>query len=191
MAGQREHVPYGALIGVYFNGVPEATGYSKWYRLYVTGSGTDTTYGYTALPGAPLMHVVVNHTGVAQRLVWEVSSRAWIPLFTGPNGECDNYARCGPFGLCNPSTPSSRCGCVPGFSPKSSSSSLKFAEGCGRDVDLDCLTDSFKVVPGVKLPGTHNSSVDTGITLEECKARCKANYSCLAYAAAYIYTRRR
>ncbi|KAM0897172.1 hypothetical protein ACQ4PT_022736 [Festuca glaucescens] len=59
----------GPWNGVYFNGVPEATGYSKWYRLYVTGSGTDTTYGYTALPGAPLTRVVVNHTGVAQRLL--------------------------------------------------------------------------------------------------------------------------
>jgi hypothetical protein len=175
----------GPWNGVYFNGVPEATGYSQWYRLYVTGSGTDTTYGYTALPGAPLTRVVVNHTGVAQRLVWEASSRAWIPLFTGPNGECDNYGRCGPFGLCNPSVASSRCGCIPGFSRKSSSS-LKFADGCGRDADLDCPTDGFMVVPGVKLPDTHNATVATGVTLEQCKARCKANCSCLACAAAYI-----
>ncbi|KAM0897173.1 hypothetical protein ACQ4PT_022736 [Festuca glaucescens] len=104
----------GPWNGVYFNGVPEATGYSKWYRLYVTGSGTDTTYGYTALPGAPLTRVVVNHTGVAQRL-----------LQGGAGGEASRHAQ-------------------------------------------------------------YNASVDTGITLEECKARCKANCSCLAYAAAYI-----
>jgi hypothetical protein len=39
-------------------------------------------------------------------------------------------------------------------------------------------------VPGVKLPDTHNSSVDTGITVDACRARCLANCSCLAYAAA-------
>lgn len=38
----------------------------------------------------------------------------------------------------------------------------------------------------MKLPDTHNASVDTGITVEECRARCVANCSCLAYAAADI-----
>uniref|UniRef100_A0ACD5UFC4 Uncharacterized protein n=1 Tax=Avena sativa TaxID=4498 RepID=A0ACD5UFC4_AVESA len=40
------------------------------------------------------------------------------------------------------------------------------------------------VVPGVKLPDTQNASVTAGVTLEECKTRCQANCSCLAYAAA-------
>ena len=38
----------------------------------------------------------------------------------------------------------------------------------------------------MKLPDTHNASVDTGITVEECRARCLANCSCVAYAAADI-----
>jgi hypothetical protein len=177
--------------GRWFNGAPEASTFTDKYRLHVTTSATETTYGYTALPGAPLTRVVVNHTGVAQRLVWDASSRAWISFFKGPKGDCDAYGNCGAFGLCN-GTAISVCGCVPGFSPASPSAwQLKwYAGGCRRDAATDCgggtTTDGFKLIPGVKLPDTQNASVDTGATLEECKARCYANCSCLAYAAAYI-----
>ena len=47
-------------------------------------------------------------------------------------------------------------------------------------------TDGFLLLPGVKLPDAHNVSVDRSITLEECRARCLANCSCVAYAAADI-----
>nr|TKW06801.1 hypothetical protein SEVIR_7G264466v2 [Setaria viridis] len=57
--------------------------------------------------------------------------------------------------------------------------------GCRRNVPLDCdngttTTDGFVIVRNVKLPDTHNASV------EECSARCLANCSCVAYAAADI-----
>lgn len=62
--------------------------------------------------------------------------------------------------------------------------------GCRRNVKLDCgsmgTTDGFVVVRSVKLPDTHNASVDTSITVEECRARCLANCSCQAYAAADV-----
>uniref|UniRef100_A0ACD5V3Z9 Uncharacterized protein n=1 Tax=Avena sativa TaxID=4498 RepID=A0ACD5V3Z9_AVESA len=176
--------PWNALHH-YFNGVPEVTEYSDMYRLDVTISSSEKTYGYTALPGASLTRVVVNHTGHAQRLVWDASRREWISLFKGPNGDCDNYAMCGPFGLCNAANAAQRCGCLPGFNRNSSSSAVvEYADGCRREADLNCTTDRFMVVPGVKLPDTQNASVTAGVTLEECKTRCQANCSCLAYAAA-------
>jgi hypothetical protein len=181
----------GPFNGRWFNGVPEASTYTEWYPLHVTTSATETTYGYTAVPDAPLTRVVVNHTGVAERLVWDASSRAWILFFQGPKDECDDYARCGPFGLCDAGA-ASRCDCVPGFSPASPSAwQLKrYAGGCHRDAVSNCgggtTTDRFEVVQGVKLPDTQNASVDIGVTLEECKAKCYANCSCLAYAAAHI-----
>jgi hypothetical protein len=57
-------------------------------------------------------------------------------------------------------------------------------------VSLDCgdngTTDGFVRLPGVKLPDTLNSSLDTSITLDECRAKCLANCSCVAYAAADV-----
>jgi hypothetical protein len=42
------------------------------------------------------------------------------------------------------------------------------------------------VVRAVKLPDTDNATVDMGATVEQCRARCLANCSCMAYAAADI-----
>jgi hypothetical protein len=67
--------------------------------------------------------------------------------------------------------------------------------GCRRRVALDCTTgnhmsasttDGFAVVRAVKLPDTHNVTVDGGIGLGECRERCLANCSCVAYAASDI-----
>ncbi|KAF7019315.1 hypothetical protein CFC21_032506 [Triticum aestivum] len=66
-----------------------------------------------------------------------------------------------------------------------------YAGGCRRDARLDCgggtTTDRFREVPGVRLPDTQNATVDLDVaTLEECRARCLADCSCLSYAAANI-----
>ncbi|KAM3371347.1 hypothetical protein ACQJBY_018636 [Aegilops geniculata] len=183
----------GPWNGIYFNGVPEARAYAGKYPLLVTTSPWETTYGYTAAPGAPLTRVVVNHTGKAERLEWDASSREWNRIFQGPRDPCDEYGKCGPFGLCDPEAASSGfCGCVAGFSAANTSALVvkDNSDGCRRNTELECAggttTDGFKVVPGMKLPDTQNASVDMGVTLEECRARCLADCSCLAYAAADI-----
>jgi hypothetical protein len=62
--------------------------------------------------------------------------------------------------------------------------------GCRRDVPLECgngtTTDGFRVLRGVKLPDTENATVDMSATVEQCRARCLANCSCVAYAPADI-----
>ncbi|KAM0897164.1 hypothetical protein ACQ4PT_022730 [Festuca glaucescens] len=180
----------GPWNGLYFNGVPERSWFADKYPLRITTSPSEMTYGYTAAPDAFLTRVVVNHTGAAERLVWDVGTGEWRTYFKGPRDTCDTYARCGPFGLCDAGAVSSAfCGCVEGFSPVHASPSDS-AGGCRRDAPLDCAggktTDGFKVVPGVKLPDTQNASVDMEVELEECRDRCFADCSCLAYAAVDI-----
>uniref|UniRef100_A0A0E0DIU3 Receptor-like serine/threonine-protein kinase n=1 Tax=Oryza meridionalis TaxID=40149 RepID=A0A0E0DIU3_9ORYZ len=190
----------GPWNGRFFNGVPEASNYSDKFPLQVTSSAREVTYGYGSVAtagGAPLTRVVVNYTGVVERLVWDASSRAWQRFFQGPRDPCDSYARCGPFGLCDAdAAATSFCGCVDGFTAASPSAWALWntSGGCRRDVALDCAaggggsrtTDKFKVVRGVKLPDTHNASVDMGATAAECERRCLGNCSCVAYAAADI-----
>ncbi|KAM0927740.1 hypothetical protein ACQ4PT_002677 [Festuca glaucescens] len=186
----------GPWNGRYFSGVPEVSWYANKYTLRVTKSPSEMTYGYTAAPGTSLTRVVVNHTGGVERLVWDMGNGEWVSYFKGPRDPCDAYARCGPFGLCDAGAASSGfCSCVEGFSPvvPASSSAQEVrdsAGGCRRNAALDCdggkTTDGFKVVPGVKLPDTQNASVDMGVELEECRERCFADCSCLAYAAADI-----
>ncbi|KAI5010645.1 hypothetical protein ZWY2020_012782 [Hordeum vulgare] len=184
----------GPWNGRWFNGVPEALTYAHDFPLYVTASKSEITYGYTARSGAPLTRVVVMDAGVVRRLVWDAGSLAWKTFFQGPRDVCDAYGKCGAFGLCDASAVSSAfCGCLQGFSPASPPAwyMRETSGGCGRNVPLNCggnetAADGFVLVPGVKLPDTQNASVDMSISTEECRARCSANCSCLAYASAKI-----
>ncbi|WVZ50411.1 hypothetical protein U9M48_001664 [Paspalum notatum var. saurae] len=151
----------------------------------------EVSYGYTATPGV-WTRLVVTHTGDVKRFVWRNSSSEWATIFQGPRDPCDYYGKCGSFGLCDANAVSTAfCGCPRGFVVSAASPSNRDASsGCRRKVALQCsngsTTDGFVLVRGVKLPDTHNASVDVGITVKECERRCRANCSCLAYAAADI-----
>ncbi|KAL6651961.1 hypothetical protein ACP70R_010886 [Stipagrostis hirtigluma subsp. patula] len=187
----------GPWNGLWFNGVPEMPSYADMFDYQLTASPGEITYGYHAKPGAPLSRVVVTDAGAIQRLVWDASGRAWKTFYSAPRDVCDVYARCGAFGLCNVNAAStSFCGCARGFSPASPSAwrMREASGGCRRNVALDCsngtaaaaATDGFVLERSVKLPDTLSASVDMSITVEECRERCLANCSCVAYAAADI-----
>ncbi|KAJ1272977.1 hypothetical protein BS78_06G244700 [Paspalum vaginatum] len=184
----------GPWNGRSFSGATEVLGYKNLLAtMSVTMSpGDEVSYRYTAEPGV-LTRLVVMDTGVVKRFVWSNSSQGWgwDTVFQGPRDICDNYGKCGAFGLCDASSVLAPCGCLRGFSPASPSSwSTDASGGCRRNAALQCgnggTTDGFLLVRGVKLPDTHNASVDMDITVKECERRCRANCSCLAYAAADI-----
>lgn len=190
----------GPWNGRWFSGVPEVSAYKNLVWHQVTSSPAEISYGYISSPGAALTRIVLTDTGMAKRLVWDAGARTWQTFFQGPRDVCDDYGKCGAFGLCDAGAASTAfCGCLTGFSPASPPAwSLRdTSDGCKRNVKLDCAnngsgtpttttTDGFLLVHGVKLPDTHNATVDMSITVEDCMARCLANCSCLAYAAADI-----
>ncbi|XP_037489803.1 receptor-like serine/threonine-protein kinase SD1-8 [Triticum dicoccoides] len=181
----------GPWNGLRFSGVTEMTSYSDKFAYQLTSSSSEVTYSYVSKAEASFSRLLLTDDGVYQRLVWDPTSRLWKIFFQAPRDICDHYGRCGAFGLCNANAPStSFCSCVQGFSPTSPVQwkMRDTSNGCRRKMVLDCgngmssTTDGFVVIDGVKLPNTHNVSVDASITLEECRARCLANCSCLAYA---------
>ena len=191
----------GPWNGRWFSGIPEASTDYNLVTCQVTISSGEQTYWFTAKPRAPLTRVVVTDTGVVKRLMWDAARRTWETFFQGPRDVCDSYGKCGAFGLCDASAaaapPTPFCSCLRGFSPASPLAwSLRdTSAGCRRNVELDCgrrrtmtatTMDGFVLVSGVKLPDTHNATVDAGITVEECRRRCLADCSCLAYTAANI-----
>ncbi|OEL24872.1 Receptor-like serine/threonine-protein kinase SD1-8, partial [Dichanthelium oligosanthes] len=186
----------GPWNGERFDGVPEMASYASNFTYQLTVSQSEVTYGYTAKPGAPYSQIRVSEGGVVQRLVWDGNSREWNSFLKEPRDDCDDYGKCGPFGLCDRNAAStSLCSCFRGFVPASPDewSLREYSGGCRRNVSLDCgnqsrssSTDGFQVVGTVKLPDTQNASVDMGISLDECRVRCLANCSCVAYAAADI-----
>ncbi|RLN35318.1 putative S-locus receptor-like protein kinase family protein [Panicum miliaceum] len=51
---------------------------------------------------------------------------------------------------------------------------------------FNCTGDGFLPLRGVKLPDTTNATEDTTISVDQCRQRCLANCSCLAYSASSI-----
>ncbi|KAG0527647.1 hypothetical protein BDA96_06G251100 [Sorghum bicolor] len=183
----------GPWNGLWFSGIPETASYKEMYSVQVVVRPDEIAYTFNAAAGAPFCRLVLNEVGMVQQLGWDPVSRVWNVFTQAPRDVCDDYAKCGAFGLCNVNTASTLfCSCVVGFSPVNPSqwSMRESGGGCRRNVPLECgngtTTDGFRVVRAVKLPDTDNTTVDMGATLEQCRARCLANCSCVAYAAADI-----
>jgi hypothetical protein len=183
----------GPWNGLRFSGIPEIASYSGMFSVQVVVRPDEVAYVVNAMPGAPFSRLVLNDDGSVQRLAWDPANRIWNVWLRSPRDLCDKYAECGAFGLCNSATASTQfCSCIDGFSPASPSqwSMRETSSGCRRHTPLECsngtTTDGFMVLGGVKLPDTDNATVDMSATLEQCRARCLANCSCVAYAAADI-----
>ncbi|VAH52487.1 unnamed protein product [Triticum turgidum subsp. durum] len=177
----------GPWNGLWFSGVPEMASYSDMLTNQMVVRPDEVAYVFNGTAAAPFSRLVLSEAGVIQRLVWDADRRVW-PVWD----VCDDYAKCGAFGLCNVNTASTLfCGCVVGLVPVSPAHMREASAGCQRKAPLECrdggaTTDGFAVVSGVKLPDTDNATVDASATLEECRARCLANCSCVAFAAADI-----
>ncbi|CAD6262119.1 unnamed protein product [Miscanthus lutarioriparius] len=186
----------GPWNGLWLSGVPEMARVSNSdpYSNQVVVRPHEIAYIFNTSAYAPFSRLVLNEVGVLQLLAWDLTNLVWDVFSQSPKDICDDYAKCGAFGLCNVnSKPTLFCSCVVGFSPMNPSqwSLRQYGGGCRRNVPLEChgngtTMDGFMVVRAVKLPDTDNATVDMGATVEQCRARCLANCSCIAYATADI-----
>ncbi|PWZ44870.1 Receptor-like serine/threonine-protein kinase SD1-8 [Zea mays] len=186
----------GPWNGRWFSGVPEMDSGYKLFSVQMVDGPDEVTYVLNTTAGIPFTRVVLDEVGKVRVLMWLPTSRVWKEYPWLPRDACDEYASCGAFGLCNvDAVPTPSCSCAVGFSPVNASewSRREASGGCQRDVPLECaagngtaVTDRFAPVHGVKLPDTDNATVDMSATLEQCKARCLANCSCVAYGPADI-----
>lgn len=60
----------------------------------------EISFVFTSKPGAPFSRLVLHENGVLERLAWDQVSQIWTVILQAPRDYCDNYAMCGPFGLC-------------------------------------------------------------------------------------------
>ncbi|XVF78679.1 hypothetical protein PTKIN_Ptkin14bG0155000 [Pterospermum kingtungense] len=115
--------------------------------------------------------------------LWNEESRTWVLSTYPPIDVCDNYGLCGAYGSCD-STQVVPCQCLKGFKPNTSQirDSTNWSRGCVRNKPLDCQKgDTFIKFGRLKLPDSAHTWVDKSIDLEECRAKCLQNCSCMAY----------
>lgn len=181
----------GPWNGQRFSGIPEMKTYDMFRFSFVSDPSREVYYQYTTSNASIISRLIVNSSGIAQRLVWIEGTGAWNPFWFAPKDQCDNVSPCGPFGVCDPNN-APICTCLQGFRPKSPQDWYlrDGTDGCVRVTPTDCTngTDGFVVVGGAKLPDTKNATVvgKGSMGLDQCRAECLRNCSCTAYAAADI-----
>ncbi|WOG86155.1 hypothetical protein DCAR_0205356 [Daucus carota subsp. sativus] len=178
---------FGPWDGVGFSGTSPAIKYPRFISNF-TFQQTGIYYGFHAANSSDIMRVILNPEGNVFVLVWINKTRSWESLLTSPKDDCDRYAFCGPFGVCNIAKArigSSVCGCVEGFEPKFPEKWKEgdWSDGCVRINALSCgHGDRFILYPGQKLPDTRRSWFNQSTILEDCKIKCLSNCSCTAYS---------
>ncbi|KAJ3699466.1 hypothetical protein LUZ61_003171 [Rhynchospora tenuis] len=187
--GTQKHYRTGPWNGLRFSGIPEMTTFQDLFSFNFTDSPEEISYGYSNKPSYLLSRLMLIETGTMQRLVWDQRAGSWSVFFSGPRDQCDFYSKCGVYGVCN-ANDAVVCSCFHGFEPRSPTAwyMRDTSQGCVRKTGLDCENwdVGFNLVKGVKLPDTHNVTVDMNIDLDKCREKCLANCSCVAYSGADI-----
>ncbi|KAI3962710.1 hypothetical protein MKW92_012924 [Papaver armeniacum] len=122
---------------------------------------------------------LLNEQGKLQRFRWDKQTMKWVEMLVLPRDKCDNYNHCGINGICNIA-----CECLQGFTAISPQqwSSNNWTDGCVRKTNLECGSDKFVQLEGLKLPDMTKILVNESMSLKECESECRRNCSCTAYA---------
>ncbi|KAI3849775.1 hypothetical protein MKW98_026689 [Papaver atlanticum] len=121
----------------------------------------------------------MNEEGILKRFTWDKQSMKWSDMSMFPRDNCDNYNHCGVNGICDIAF-FPPCECLRGFKPISQHqwSVNNWTDGCVRNTSLECGSDIFEPIKGIKLPDMVNFSVNKSMSLEECEWECTRNCSC-------------
>lgn len=172
----------GMWNGLRFTGSPNSR-HSPFYRIGFVFNQKQA-YFTNQLLGPVLTRAVLNQNGVLERWIWIDRTQDWILYLESPTDNCDTYKLCGAYGSCDIQT-SPVCGCLDKFEPRHPEDWLRadWSGGCVRRTALNCTEgDKFLKYSGIKLPDTQKSWFNQTMTLEECKALCTKDCSCMAYS---------
>lgn len=132
----------------------------------------------------------ITYAGVLEQWSWEDAT--WGTSWTSRVSECDDYAKCGTFGICS-ATDTPVCSCMQGFTPVNAEEWKvgNWSSGCMRKKQLMCdridngtsqvsgKDDGYFRLRNVKVP----DRTEWWPYLEEkCNSECLKNCSCIAYA---------
>lgn len=174
----------GVWTGKIFSLVPEIQlNYYVTNMTYISNENESYFTYASAIPSA-FTRFVLDVSGQLKQFVWRKNFPGWSLFWTRPTQQCDVYAFCGAFSICNQQK-EPLCVCIEGFEPKTQENwDLEdHTDGCMRKDPLKCESggkDSFLVMPNVQFPV--NSESLAAETIEECELACLNNCSCSAFA---------
>ncbi|PHU11210.1 hypothetical protein BC332_18140 [Capsicum chinense] len=123
--------------------------------------------------------------GQIMQQTWLDGSIDWNLFWAQPRKQCDVYAKCGAFGVCNEAN--ATCNCLSGYKPRSDREwiSNDYSSGCVRERNLQCDAvtddkDSSWINSIMTLPASQDSNITVG-EASQCRSACFNNCSCTAY----------
>ncbi|XP_042031159.1 uncharacterized protein LOC121777885 [Salvia splendens] len=177
----------GPWNGLRFSGVPEMRPSSPLLSFLFVRNREEVSYSFTQLNESMHSRLLVKHSGFLQRFIWIPSSGIWNLFWYAPKDQCDDYRECGVYGICDANA-SPVCKCMKAFRPKNPQAwNLRDgSDGCVRETELECDSDGFLAMSGVKLPESGGAFVDAGMGLDQCREMCQRNCSCRGYSSSNI-----
>ncbi|KAL6652879.1 hypothetical protein ACP70R_011804 [Stipagrostis hirtigluma subsp. patula] len=189
-------IPYwfsGVWNGQYFASVTEMSAPPPGpviFNFTFVSNDKEKYFTYGLLDETMVSHYLLDVSGRTKAFIWLESLQDWVMHFAQPKAQCDVYAVCGPFTVCDDNE-LLFCKCMKGFSirsPKDWELDDRTG-GCTRNTPLDCVsnkstgssTDKFHSIPCVALP-QNGHNINAATSADKCEIACLSNCSCTAYS---------
>ncbi|KAL6905281.1 hypothetical protein ACP4OV_002882 [Aristida adscensionis] len=178
----------GVWNGQYFALEPEMTKQPA-IRSFVDNA-QEKYYTFALLDESFILYHHLDVSGQMKTFVWLEGSKDWVVVNAQPKAQCDVFATCGPFTVCNDDA-LPYCSCLKGFTIRSPGDwdLDDRTGGCLRDTPLDCMvngsitssTDKFYSMPCVSFSQSFYRA-EALRSIDECYQVCLDNCSCIAYS---------
>ncbi|EEF44415.1 G-type lectin S-receptor-like serine/threonine-protein kinase At2g19130 [Ricinus communis] len=182
--GSQMYWTSGVWTGKIFSLVPEIQlNYYVTNLTYVSNENESYFTYASAIPSA-FTRFMIDSGGQLRQFVWRKNFPDWALFWTRPTQQCEVYAYCGAFSVCNQQK-EHLCSCIQGFEPKTREDWEKddHTDGCVGKTPSKCEgggKGTFLLMPNMRLP--LNPESKAAETIEECEAACLNNCSCNAFA---------
>uniref|UniRef100_M0ZPG8 Receptor-like serine/threonine-protein kinase n=1 Tax=Solanum tuberosum TaxID=4113 RepID=M0ZPG8_SOLTU len=117
--GSSKHFRSGQWNRRSFIGVPSMTkDFHNGFQLLMDNNGEELYFTYAILNYSAPTLIYIDSYGAIIQMDWDAEENKWLKVQVVPNGQCDLYNTCGPFGSCKDND-SPICKCLTGYEPKS------------------------------------------------------------------------
>nr|XP_043620443.1 G-type lectin S-receptor-like serine/threonine-protein kinase At4g27290 [Erigeron canadensis] len=178
----------GPWNGLRFSGIQVMKLPNRLIRYDFVLNKKEIYYQYNLISDSVYTRVVLQPSGILERLLWIDSTQEWDIYIQLEKDHCDHYNVCGPFASCDINN-IPVCDCLKGFEPTSPEQWRvdDWSQGCRLTTPLNCgPKEGFKKYSNLKLPDTQWSWYNHSMTTKECERMCKSNCSCTAYTNSNI-----
>ncbi|CAH8355037.1 unnamed protein product [Eruca vesicaria subsp. sativa] len=140
-------------------------------------NATESYFTYSMYDPRNISRLVMDVSGQVKQLSWLNNNDQWNLFWSQPRQQCQVYAYCGSFGICNDKS-QPFCQCLHGFRPDSQKDwdLMDYSAGCVGKTELQCsrgVINQFMPLTNVKLPDNFEGTVLVWLT-HMMKARIDA-----------------